>query len=128
MFICLCFYARSGDDLARAEPTKARVVAKATVDKLIQDESGNVVGVEYVQGGQRFKEYGPVIISTGGFCADFGADSLLAKYRPDLLSLPTTNGQFARVSNRMPLRCYDAWSASLTSSLLVVCPFLCVRV
>ena len=88
---CLC-----RDDLARAQPTKARVIAKATVDKLIQDEAGNVVGVEYVQGGQRFKEYGPVIISTGGFCADFGADSLLAKYRPDLLALPTTNGQLRR--------------------------------
>lgn len=80
------------DDLARADPTRARVVPKATVDKLIQDEAGNVLGVEYVAGGQRFKEYGPVIISTGGFCADFGSDSLLAKYRPDLLSLPTTNG------------------------------------
>lgn len=91
MLLCCC--GCIGDDLARAEPTKARVIAKATVDKLIQDEAGNVVGVEYVQGGQRFKEYGPVIISTGGFCADFGADSLLAKYRPDLLSLPTTNGQ-----------------------------------
>lgn len=80
------------DDLARADPTRARVVPNATVDKLIQDESGTVIGVEYVTAGQRFKEYGPVIISTGGFCADFGDDSLLAKYRPDLLKLPTTNG------------------------------------
>jgi len=80
------------DDIARADPTRARVVPKATVDKLIQDEQGNVIGVEYVSNGQRFKEMGPVIISTGGFCADFGSDSLLAKYRPDLLNLPTTNG------------------------------------
>jgi len=80
------------DDLARAEPHKARVVPKATVDKLLQDEKGNVIGVEYAANGQRFKEYGPVIISTGGFCADFGDDSLLAKYRPDPLKLPTTNG------------------------------------
>jgi len=29
----------------------------------------------------------------GGFGADFGNDSLLAKYRPDLLHLPTTNGE-----------------------------------
>merc|ERR1711904_10989 len=36
--------------------------------------------------------YGPVIIATGGFGADFTADSLLAKYRPDLAHLPTTNG------------------------------------
>jgi hypothetical protein len=82
----------SVDDIARADPIRARVVPKATVDKLIQDESGSVVGVEYVSNGQRFKEYGPVVISTGGFCADFGDDSLLAKFRPDLLKLPTTNG------------------------------------
>ena len=80
------------DDIARADPTRARVVPNATVDKLIQDDKGAVIGVEYASGGQRYKEYGPVIISTGGFCADFGSDSLLAKYRPDLLNLPTTNG------------------------------------
>merc|ERR1712086_195129 len=38
-------------------------------------------------------EYGPVILTSGGFGADFGNDSLLAKYRPDLLHLPTTNGE-----------------------------------
>merc|ERR1712188_17170 len=36
---------------------------------------------------------GPVILTSGGFGADFGNDSLLAKYRPDLLHLPTTNGE-----------------------------------
>ena len=74
------------------------------MDKLIQDEQGNVVGVEYVQDGQRYSEYGPVIISTGGFCADFGADSLLAKYRPDLLPLPTTNGQHTQHNTLQQLR------------------------
>merc|ERR1711966_471504 len=39
------------------------------------------------------KEFGPVIFAPGGFGADFGADSLLATYRPDLLHLPTTNGE-----------------------------------
>jgi len=34
-----------------------------------------------------------VILCSGGFGADFGADSLLGKYRPDLLHLPTTNGE-----------------------------------
>merc|ERR1719399_2062482 len=38
-------------------------------------------------------ESGPVIFCSGGFGADFGQDSLLAKYRPDLLHLPTTNGE-----------------------------------
>merc|ERR1712039_953001 len=41
----------------------------------------------------QFKEFGPVIFASGGFGADFGQDSLLAKYRPDLLHLPTTNGE-----------------------------------
>merc|ERR1712203_867568 len=31
--------------------------------------------------------------ASGGFGADFGSDSLLAQYRPDLLHLPTTNGE-----------------------------------
>merc|ERR1711879_1142359 len=39
------------------------------------------------------KEFGPVILCSGGFGADFGNDSLLAMYRPDLLHLPTTNGE-----------------------------------
>ena len=34
-----------------------------------------------------------MIFCSGGFGADFGQDSLLAKYRPDLLHLPTTNGE-----------------------------------
>merc|ERR1712178_599169 len=45
------------------------------------------------KGGLEFQEHGPVILCTGGFGADFTADSLLAKYRPDLLHLPTTNGE-----------------------------------
>ena len=38
------------------------------------------------------QEHGPVILASGGFGADFTASGLLAKYRPDLLHLPTTNG------------------------------------
>merc|ERR1719316_1203846 len=40
-----------------------------------------------------YTEYGPVIVCSGGFGADFTKDSLLAMYRPDLLHLPTTNGE-----------------------------------
>merc|ERR1712196_394331 len=53
----------------------------------------HVVGCVYEKGGVESKEYGPVILTSGGFGADFGNDSLLAKYRPDLLHLPTTNGE-----------------------------------
>ena len=39
------------------------------------------------------QEHGPVILASGGFGADFTASGPLAKYRPDLLHLPTTNGE-----------------------------------
>merc|ERR1712039_562084 len=44
-------------------------------------------------GGKVLKAFGPVIFCSGGFGADFGSDSLLATHRPDLLHLPTTNGE-----------------------------------
>ncbi len=47
----------------------------------------------YRKAGKECKEFGPVIFCSGGFGADFGSDSLLAQYRPDLLHLPTTNGE-----------------------------------
>merc|ERR1712113_478543 len=65
---------------------------KATVTKLLQ-ANGGVVGCLWEKAGVETKEYGPVILCSGGFGADFGSDSLLAKYRPDLLHLPTTNGE-----------------------------------
>merc|ERR1711912_168092 len=71
---------------------RARIVTKACVNKLIQNGPA-VVGCEYAKGGVQYKEFGPVIWASGGFGADFGQDSLLAMYRPDLLHLPTTNGE-----------------------------------
>jgi flavocytochrome c len=71
---------------------RARILLKSTCKELICKD-GAVVGVKYEKNGEMFEEYGPVIISTGGFGADFGDDSLLKKFRPDLLHLPTTNGE-----------------------------------
>ncbi|CAJ1407894.1 unnamed protein product [Effrenium voratum] len=70
----------------------ARIVTKAKVVKLIQ-EGKACVGCVYEKGGQNFQEFGPVILASGGFGADFTSNSLLAQYRPDLLHLPTTNGE-----------------------------------
>merc|ERR1719254_352242 len=71
----------------------ARILLKTKVNKLLTDSSGNVCGVECTSSdGKTFEEHGPVIIATGGFGADFTADSLLSKHRPDLSHLPTTNG------------------------------------
>merc|ERR1719159_1366875 len=70
-----------------------RIVTKAHVTDLLTSPQGNCVGIEYEKGGEKFQEHGPVILCSGGFGADFTTDSLLAKYRPDLLHLPTTNGE-----------------------------------
>merc|ERR1712151_1473673 len=67
-------------------------ITKACVNKLICNGPA-VVGCEYLKAGATYKEYGPVIFASGGFGADFGSDSLLAMYRPDLMHLPTTNGE-----------------------------------
>merc|ERR1711934_160590 len=90
---------------------RAKIINKAKVTKLITNgrpdsslferleetmhlaNGAHVVGCVYEKGGVETKEYGPVILTSGGFGADFGNDSLLAKYRPDLLHLPTTNGE-----------------------------------
>jgi flavocytochrome c len=70
----------------------ARILTKANATRLLSDDQGNVNGVEYVKDGKTFREYGAVVVATGGFGADFASDSLLNKYRPDLTHLPTTNG------------------------------------
>merc|ERR1711937_881327 len=70
-----------------------RSLFEAAEETLHLTNGGHVVGCIYEKGGNEIKEYGPVILTSGGFGADFGNDSLLAKYRPDLLHLPTTNGE-----------------------------------
>jgi len=72
---------------------RARIVTKAKATTLLTNKAGAVTGVAYEKGGAEFQEHGPVIICTGGFGADFTQNSLLAKYRPDLMHLPTTNGE-----------------------------------
>lgn len=70
----------------------ARILNRATATSLIQDKSGAVVGVRYTKDNAQHSAYGPVVIATGGFAADYSPDGLLASVRPDLLTLPTTNG------------------------------------
>jgi flavocytochrome c len=70
---------------------KAKIICKAQVNELIY-ENGKVIGVKYIHKKKEYHEYGVVVLATGGFAADFGKDSLLMKYRPDLGSFSTTNG------------------------------------
>ena len=69
----------------------AKIVNKAKVTELIK-ENGVVIGVKFEKDGKIHEAYGVVIITTGGFGADFTENSLLSKYRPDLGHLSTTNG------------------------------------
>merc|ERR1712232_1290112 len=71
---------------------RAKIINKARVYQLLTNDGG-VVGCLYTKADANFTEYGPVILCSGGFGADFGPDSLLHKYRPDLMHLPTTNGE-----------------------------------
>jgi flavocytochrome c len=70
---------------------EAKILTKAKVTEMIT-EDGNVIGVRYEKDGKQHEAFGVVVIATGGFAADFTDNSLLNKYRPDLKSLPTTNG------------------------------------
>jgi len=72
---------------------KARIVTKARAKQLLINKTNACVGLVYEKGGADFQEHGPVILATGGFGADFTQNSLLAQYRPDLMHLPTTNGE-----------------------------------
>ena len=78
-----------------AEKTdRARIITKARAHKMLTNpSSGACVGLIYEKGGKDEKEYGPVILASGGFGADFTQNSLLAQYRPDLMHLPTTLGE-----------------------------------
>lgn len=81
------------EDLAVSAPERVQIKKKARVARLVKDaETGAVVGVEYEHDGQMQTAYGPVILATGGYAADFTESSLLKKYRPELWDLPTTNG------------------------------------
>lgn len=79
------------EEIAEREPDRVKILKQANVQK-ISKEGDKVVGVEYEYKGQTHQARGPVILATGGYAADFAKDGILAKYRPELLHLPTTNG------------------------------------
>lgn len=64
------------EEVASKEPSRARIITKARVTRLLKGPDG-VSGVEYEQDGQLFTESGIVVIATGGFGADFSDQSLL---------------------------------------------------
>lgn len=81
--------------VCKINPERARIINKAQVTKLLTDNSGDVVGVEYLDLKTKKTHYEPgcVVVATGGYGAGvLSKDSALAKLRPDLMHLPTTNG------------------------------------
>lgn len=80
-------------ELIAEKTDKAQIITKAEANKLITNPRGDVIGVEYLKNGETHTAKGPVVFATGGFGADFTSNSLLAKHRPDLMHLPTTNGE-----------------------------------
>jgi len=82
------------EELAETEPERVKIVLKARVTSL--NKEGNVVtGVTYEHNGESHVLNGPVVLATGGYAADFTENGLLKQYRPDTLSLATTNGTHA---------------------------------
>ena len=79
------------EDIAENTPERAEIIKKARVTKVLR-EGDKSVGVEYMYDGKSHKAYGPVILATGGYAADFQKGGLLEQHRPDLLELSTTNG------------------------------------
>lgn len=81
------------EKVCKATPELAQIVTKARVVRLIRlNKDSPVTGVVYVKDGKEVIERGPVIVATGGFGADFSKDSLLSRFRPELLGFSTTNG------------------------------------
>ncbi|KAH9915155.1 fumarate reductase [Epithele typhae] len=81
------------EDLAESVPDRVQIKKRARVSKLLKDEAGAVIGCEYVFNGKTETAYGPVILATGGYAADFTQDSLIKKHRPEYYNLATTNGE-----------------------------------
>lgn len=79
------------EQISEETPERAKILVKSRVTELIK-EGDEVVGVKFTNNGKEYTEYGAVILATGGYAADYAEDSLLKKYRPDLLKFPTTNG------------------------------------
>ncbi|KAG4101488.1 Flavocytochrome c [Neocallimastix lanati (nom. inval.)] len=82
------------ENIAKTQPYRAKILKKANVRRLLKnEETGAVIGVEFEMNGETLQEFGPVIIATGGFAADFTENSLIKAYRPDIYHLPSTNAQ-----------------------------------
>ncbi len=87
------------EQLADAEDGTCDLVINASAKKLIKDPHGRVVGVEFENGDGAMETVvaDAVVLATGGYGAGGNhKGSLLEKIRPDLVHLPTTNGDHSQ--------------------------------
>eukprot|EP01059_Diplonema_ambulator_P029315 TRINITY_DN4865_c0_g1_i6.p1 TRINITY_DN4865_c0_g1~~TRINITY_DN4865_c0_g1_i6.p1 ORF type:complete len:640 (+),score=262.58 TRINITY_DN4865_c0_g1_i6:58-1977(+) len=80
------------EEMLSKYPDRVKIMTKTKCTELIRDASGAVIGCKYERDGKVGEAMGPVVLTTGGFGADFTADSILAQLCPDYMDLPTTNG------------------------------------
>ncbi|ODV64098.1 Flavocytochrome c [Ascoidea rubescens DSM 1968] len=86
------------EHIFESNPERVLISKKSKVVKLIKNDSQNFIkGLIFEKDGKNYQIFGPVILATGGYAADFDDvdNSLLNKYRPDIMDLPTTNGNHA---------------------------------
>lgn len=86
------------DELCQAHPDNYKLFLNSKIVDLLKDGDDKVVGCIYEDStnGEKYKLYGPVIMATGGYAADFeSTNSFIKKYRPDIVDLPSSNGTHA---------------------------------
>lgn len=78
---------------------KVKIILDTKVTGLSVDKQGRVTGVKVASTKSLDEErelFAPnVVLATGGFAADRSVGSFLEKYRPELLKMPTTAGDFS---------------------------------
>lgn len=81
--------------IAQSKPERVQIATGAAVIGLLTAGTNKVTGVEYARAGATEKVMGQVVLATGGFAGDTSANSLLARYAPNLLNFPTTSEERA---------------------------------
>jgi flavocytochrome c len=75
-----------------------KILVDTRVTQLMTDESGRVIGVQFknlMSGNAEQLMASNVVLATGGFAADRSTGSYLEKYRPELVKMPATAGEFS---------------------------------
>ncbi|KAI3616951.1 fumarate reductase [Moniliophthora roreri] len=84
------------EQVAASEPERVKTIRGAKATELLENEDGGIIGVQYeIADGKQSERADVVILTTGGYAADFADGGYLSRHRPDLLNLPTASGDHA---------------------------------